>query len=197
MTGLHLADAGAAGDLVQVARLAARCRACPAMSGRLRSVPGDFPAGARLLLVGEAPGADEDRVGRPFVGRAGELLDRLLVEVGFPRATVAVANVLKCRPPGNRTPTRREVAHCRPYLDRQLTLAAPGIVLTMGATAAYWAFGAGRLADLRGRVHLRAGRAFVATYHPAAALRFGPAGAPMSALRADLRLVADLLERGD
>jgi DNA polymerase len=180
-----------------LADLCGACAACPELAGsRTRVVPGDFPPGARMLLVGEAPGAAEDESGRPFVGRGGRLLDRLLAEAGLDRRTVAVANVCRCRPPGNRTPTRAEARCCAGWLDRQVELADPPAIVTLGGTAAAWAFGAGvRIADLRGQVHERGGRVHVATYHPSAALRFGPNGAPMAALREDLTRAAQLVER--
>jgi DNA polymerase len=184
--------------------LADRCRGCLACSqlaaSRSRVVPGQFPAGARVLLVGEAPGAAEDEAGQPFVGRAGQLLDRLLAEAGLDRRTVAVTNVVKCRPPGNRTPRRAEARRCAGWLDRQVRLADPELIVTLGRTAAAWAFGPGaRLGDLRGAARPCAlggepdGRAVVATYHPSAALRFGPRGTPRAALADDLALVARLL----
>jgi uracil-DNA glycosylase len=147
-----------------------------------------------VLLVGEAPGAAEDEAGVPFVGRAGQLLDRLLDEAGLDRAAMAVANVLKCRPPGNRTPTSAEVGRCRAWLDRQVELADPVLVVTLGGTAASWALGRGvKLGQSRGAVHRLGQRALVVTYHPSAALRFGPKGAPMAALREDLVWVRTLL----
>ncbi len=178
------------GGLADLAVTVQRCTACPELVASRRSVVvGDFPPGARLLLVGEAPGAQEDAVGRPFVGKAGQLLDRLLDEAGLGRAEVAVANVLKCRPPGNRAPTRAEATRCRPWLDRQLDLLNPPLVVTLGTSAAAWAFGRSvRLADVRGRVHDLDGRRVLPTYHPSAAIRFGPSGAPLAALRADLVL---------
>jgi DNA polymerase len=179
-----------------LADLVGACRACPELAdARSQVVPGDFPPGARVLLVGEAPGAAEDETGRPFVGRAGRLLDELLVEARLDRRTVAVTNVCRCRPPGNRTPSRAEARRCAGWLDRQVELAGPQVVVTMGGTAAAWAFGPGqRLADLRGCERLAHGRTIVATYHPSAALRFGPNGAPMAALRVDLALAARLAE---
>ena len=164
------------------------------LTGRTHVVAGALPAGARVLLVGEAPGATEDAEGRPFVGRSGQLLDECLAAAGLRRDEVAVTNVVKCRPPGNRTPRRAEVLRCRPWLDRQLELADPAFVVTLGGTAAAAFFGAGaRIGALRGSVHHVHGRAVVVTYHPSAALRFGPAGEPARALREDLRLVATLL----
>jgi uracil-DNA glycosylase family 4 len=178
--------------------LAERARGCVAgpdlVAARSTVVIGDLPAGARLLLVGEAPGAREDEVGRPFVGKAGKLLDDVLAEAGIARADVAVANVVKCRPPGNRMPTRAEARRCRGWLDRQMQLADPELVVTLGGTALAWAFGYGtRLADMRGRVHDWRERRLLPTYHPSAAIRFGPAGAPLAALRADLKLAGEVL----
>ncbi len=171
------------------------CTACPELvAARDSVVVGELPAGARLVLVGEAPGAQEDLAGRPFVGRAGQLLDRLLVEAGLARTEVGVLNTLKCRPPGNRTPRAPELARCRGWLDRQLELAAPALVVAMGSTAVVWFHGRGaRIAALRGTVAEFGGRRVLATYHPSAALRFGPDGAPMAALREDLAQAASLL----
>ncbi|HET7531335.1 MAG TPA: uracil-DNA glycosylase [Mycobacteriales bacterium] len=185
-------------ECADLGTLAARARGCVACldlaARRTTVVVGDFPAAATLLLVGEAPGAQEDLAGRPFVGKAGQLLDRLLAESGIDRQTTAVANVLKCRPPDNRAPTSAEAARCTGWLDRQVELADPQIVLTLGGTALRWALGSGtRLRDARETVHGWRGRRLLATYHPSAAIRFGPAGAPMSALRSDLRTVAALL----
>jgi DNA polymerase len=189
------ARAESAVDLTAVGDSARGCRACAELAEQRQSVVvGDFPAPARLLVVGEAPGAQEDAAGRPFVGKGGQLLDRLLADAGLVRGEVAVANVLKCRPPANRTPTRAEANRCRGWLDRQVVLADPRLVVTLGGTALAWAFGPGhRLADLRGCVHDWQGRRLIATYHPSAALRFGPAGAPMGALRDDLALAAQTL----
>jgi DNA polymerase len=191
VTGLELADLSALADAAR------QCTACPELAvTRTNVVVGDTRPGARLLLVGEAPGADEDATGRPFVGRAGQLLDTLLAEVGLDRDIVSVANVLKCRPPGNRPPTRTEIANCRGWLEQQVQLLSPRIVVTLGGTAAAWAFGRSvRLADVRGRSHeLSAlpGRHVVPTYHPSAALRFGPNGEPRRLLREDLLYAASL-----
>jgi DNA polymerase len=172
-----------------------QCTACAELAEtRSRVVPGDFPPGARLLLVGEAPGAQEDEVGRPFVGKGGRLLDEILVAAGLRREEVAVANVLKCRPPRNRQPTRAEAQRCTGWLDRQVLLADPHVVMTLGTTAMTWALGTGlRLTDVRGRVHSWRGRRLVPTYQPSAALRFGPRGTPMAALHDDVRLAASLV----
>lgn len=167
--------------------------ACPELAAsRTSVVPGDFPSAARFLVVGEAPGAQEDEVGRPFVGKAGQLLDQLLREAGVDRSDVAVANVLKCRPPGNRAPTRMESARCTRWLDRQVELLDPALVVALGGTAVAWALGYGvRLGEVRGQVLPWRGRRLVVSYHPSAAIRFGPNGMPRAALRADLQLAAE------
>ena len=190
-----LERARASDDLSTLASRARGCVACPELAAeRTTVVVGDFPAGARLLLVGEAPGAQEDATGRPFVGKAGQLLDRLLAEAGVDRGSVAVANVLKCRPPDNRAPKTLETARCRGWLDRQVELVDLPVVVTLGGTALRWALGPGiRLRDARAEVHDWRGRRLLATYHPSAAIRFGPGGAPMAALRLDLRSAAELL----
>jgi DNA polymerase len=144
-----------------------------------------------MLIVGEAPGANEDEAGRPFVGRGGQLLDELLAGVGIARADVAVLNVLKCRPPSNRTPSRAEALRCTGWLDRQVELLSPPMIVTLGRTALTWALGAKvTLESMRGLVHEWRGRRLVVSYHPSAALRFGPRGAPRLALEADLKFVA-------
>jgi len=180
--------------LDELATCAQRCVACAELAAtRTTVVVGRMPPGAEVLLIGEAPGAQEDVIGVPFVGKSGQLLDKLLAEVGMPRDRVAVANVLKCRPPGNRKPRRDEVDNCRPWLERQIDLLDPLVICTLGGTAAEWALGAGvRIAALRGARHTFGGRPLVATYHPSAAIRFGPNGAPLAALREDLALVARL-----
>jgi DNA polymerase len=171
------------------------CVACPELAAsRTTVVVGTRPAGgSAVLLVGEAPGATEDQLGVPFVGKAGQLLDELLDEAGLPRAQVAVANVLKCRPPGNRKPARAEVGNCRGWLSAQIRLIDPPVICALGGSAAEWFFGpSARIGELRGQPHPIDGRSVVATYHPSAAIRFGPAGLPRAGLRADLALVAAL-----
>ncbi len=174
------------------------CVACSELAAsRISVVVGQAPLSARLALVGEAPGAQEDAAGVPFVGRAGALLNDLLDEAGLSRADVAVLNVLKCRPPGNRPPRPLEVINCRPWLQRQLDLVDPTVTVALGLSATRWFLGrTTTLGAVRGRTHLVAGRCVVPTYHPSAALRFGPAGAPLAALRTDLALAVSVLARG-
>jgi DNA polymerase len=168
------------------------CAACAELAvGRTHVVVGDRGRDTRLALVGEAPGAAEDAAGRPFVGKAGQLLDRLLAEAGLDRSHVAVLNTVKCRPPGNRAPRPLELANCTPFLSAQVALLRPRLVVALGLTAVRWFLGRGiALGAARGVVHsVRVGSLdvdVIATYHPSAAIRFGPAGAPMAALREDL-----------
>jgi uracil-DNA glycosylase len=150
------------------------CRRCALCDSRSRTVFGVGEPKARWFIVGEAPGADEDRQGEPFVGRAGQLLNAMLQSVGQPRATVYIANVLKCRPPGNRDPLPDEVRQCLPNLQRQIELVAPDLILCVGRVAAQNLLGVDlTLAQLRGKVHRLgdAKRPVVVTYHPAYLLR--------------------------
>jgi DNA polymerase len=151
----------------------AQCHACGLAKTRKCTVPGVGAGDAAWMFVGEAPGADEDAQGEPFVGAAGQLLDNMLAALGLARdAHVFIANVLKCRPPGNRTPTPPEVAACRPYLDRQIELVAPGLIVALGRSAACTLLGIeAPVASLRNRVHHYGGTPLVVTYHPAYLLR--------------------------
>ncbi len=176
-----------------LAAAARGCTACPELAETRRSVVvGAAPASARLLVLGEAPGAVEDETGAPFVGRSGQLLDLLLAEVGGDRARTAVLNTLKCRPPGNRPPRPAESAHCRGWTERQLALVAPEVVVTLGLSATRWFLGPVVLGEVRGRVHQVAGRRVLPTYHPSAAIRSGPLGEPRRLLRDDLALAVRL-----
>ncbi len=189
--------AGAAPDWTALAEVARGCLACPELTGARRNVVvGDVPVSGRpvVAFVGEAPGANEDATGRPFVGKAGALLDELLVTAGLDRRRTAVLNVVKCRPPGNRTPKAAEVDRCSGWLRRQLELLDPPAVVALGLSAAKWFLGPRTvLAQVRGRPHDLDGRTLWVTYHPSAAIRFGPNGAPRAALLADLTAVAGSL----
>ena len=193
--------AAAAPDWATLAAAARPCLACPELAAvRQHVVVGDVPVGGRppFALVGEAPGATEDETGRPFVGRSGALLDQLLGEAGLARSEAAVLNIVKCRPPGNRTPKATEVARCSGWLRRQLELLAPPVVVALGLSAAKWCLGPRTVLAQAREVgpHDYDGRRLWATYHPSAAIRFGPNGAPRAALLADLRAVAASLGRG-
>jgi uracil-DNA glycosylase len=151
----------------------ANCRACRLCEGRTRTVFGVGDTHPEWLIVGEAPGENEDRQGEPFVGPAGQLLDNMLKAVGLDRRSkVYIANVLKCRPPGNRNPEAEEVAQCEPFLRRQVELLRPRIILAMGRFAAQTLLASTEpIGKLRGRAHEYLGVPVVVTYHPAYLLR--------------------------
>jgi uracil-DNA glycosylase family 4 len=177
-------------------RLAARirrCVRCPLHEGRRHAVPGDGDAGARVMLVGEAPGAREDETGRPFCGASGRFLDGLLKAVGLARPDLFITSSVKCRPPRNRTPRAEELSTCgRLWLERQVGLIGPDLVVLMGKTPILQALGErGSLLGLHGRVRVREGRRFLLTYHPAAAMRFP---GPKAAMLQDFRQIVRLLD---
>ena len=148
------------------------CTRCPLHTGRHKLVFGDGSPYARLMFVGEGPGADEDAQGLPFVGKAGQLLNNMINAMGLKREEVYIANVVKCRPPGNRVPEQDEGAQCTPFLFRQIDVVHPQVLVALGATAATWLLGMRRpLAGLRGRVHPLRGTKLIVTYHPAYLLR--------------------------
>jgi uracil-DNA glycosylase family 4 len=170
-----------------VAEDAGGCTRCRLADGRTQVVFGMGAPDADLMFIGEGPGAEEDRQGLPFVGRSGQLLDRLLAEeLGIHRDRVYIANVVKCRPPGNRDPLPDEIAACRPWLETQLDLIAPKVIVTLGRFATQALLGTKEgITSLRGRVHpFRDGIVVVPTFHPAAALRGG--AEPLAKMRADL-----------
>lgn len=163
------------------------CTACRLCEGRTQVVFGMGDPAAELMFVGEGPGAEEDRRGLPFVGRSGKLLDRLMAEeMGLSRDTAYIANVVKCRPPDNRDPRPDEIAACRPYLEAQLELIDPTVVVTLGNFAAKLLLDTTvGITKLRGRAYSWGDRVLVPTLHPAAVLR-GGGGEAMAKVRADM-----------
>jgi len=161
-------------ELAELAAAAAVCTLCPLSQGRTHVVFGVGDPDADLMLVGEAPGYHEDQQGEPFVGPAGKLLDRLLADIGRKRSQVYIANVLKCRPPGNRDPLQPEIDACSDYLRRQLALVDPKVVVTLGnfSTRLLLKRDVG-ISRLRGQVYPWWNRYLVPTLHPAAVLRSG------------------------
>lgn len=161
--------------LKQLERLRERCLICTQCvlrEGCQQVVFGEGNLQTRLLLVGEGPGADEDRLGRPFVGTAGRLLDRILEAVELKRDELYITNVVKCRPPGNRLPLQTEVEACLPYLQHQIRLIDPAIIICLGSLAARTLFDRNQsITRLRGRWHSLDGRRYMPTFHPAALLR--------------------------
>jgi len=185
-----IAAAGADTTLAELATQVARCTRCELHASRTQTVFGVGDPKARLMVVGEAPGADEDAQGEPFVGRAGRLLDAMLLGIGLARGQVYIANILKCRPPRNRDPLPREVLSCSAYLDRQIRLVAPELILAVGRIAAQNLLGVTTpIGKLRGAQHVHPGThtPVLVTYHPAYLLR-----SPLEKRRAweDLKQVA-------
>jgi DNA polymerase len=182
--------------LADVERVALACTLCPLSQGRTTVVFGEGDPHARLMVVGEGPGREEDLQGRPFVGRSGQLLDKLLEEeAGLVRRQVYIANVVKCRPPGNRDPLPEEIAACRPYLDQQVELIGPRVVLTLGNFATRALLGTNEgISRLRGRSYpFGRSAVLVPTFHPAAALRGG--GEVVARMRADIVRARQALDR--
>ena len=182
-------------SLAEVERQASVCTRCPLSSGRTQVVFGVGDPNADLMFVGEGPGAQEDLQGEPFVGRSGQLLDRLVRdELGLGRDRFYIANVVKCRPPGNRDPQPHEVATCRPWLESQIDLVDPAVVVTLGNFATKLLLDTTEgITRCRGRAYPFRKGMLVPTFHPAAALRSG--GDTLAQMRADLVRAKQLLRR--
>jgi uracil-DNA glycosylase len=161
---------GAEALLTAVAAEVSGCTRCPLHVGRKLTVPGEGNPLSDVLLVGEGPGAREDATGRPFVGPAGQLLDELLHSIGWAREHVFIANVVKCRPPGNRDPEPVEIEACRPYLDRQEAALDPAVIVTLGRHSLRRYLPDARIGEVHGRLRRSGGRFVFPMYHPAAAL---------------------------
>lgn len=169
------------------------CTRCDLCRARSHIVFGEGNPNADLMFIGEAPGKDEDRQGRPFVGRAGQLLARLLEEAGFARDQVYIANVIKCRPPENRTPEPEEVLTCKPFLLQQVRIIGPKVLVLLGSVALKAFFGFEKtISRMRGQELAYEGRMVVPTYHPAFALRNPPS---VETVRHDILLACEFLNR--
>ena len=169
---LFTGPVGTANTLEEIAELVRACTACALHKGAKNAVPGDGKAGARLMCIGEGPGASEDETGHPFVGQAGQLLTKILAAIDLKREDVYIANVVKHRPPGNRVPAPDEVRACLPYLARQVEIVRPAVIIALGLSAAQALLDTkDSLGKLRGREHRYHGIPVIVTYHPAALLR--------------------------
>lgn len=155
-------------DLSYLAEKISSCPLCPLSLSRNCAVPGSGPSHAKIMLVGEAPGREEDLKGLPFVGRAGKLLDEALAQAGIKRSDVFITSVVKCRPPKNRKPKKGEIQQCFPYLQAQMDAINPKIICLMGNTATGAVLGIQGVTTLRGQI---LDNRFLVTYHPAAVLR--------------------------
>ena len=157
--------------LADIARLVRECTDCPLHQGRTQAVPGEGPDAAELLFIGEGPGVQEDRQGRPFVGPAGAFLEELLQSIGMTRDQVYIANMVKCRPPNNRDPAPGEIAACAKYLERQIELIDPRLIVTLGRFSTGRFLPGQSISRVRGRLRTVNGRQIYPIMHPAAGLR--------------------------
>jgi uracil-DNA glycosylase family 4 len=148
----------------------ARCTRCALSQSRVKTVPGEGPENADIMFIGEAPGFHENQQGRPFVGAAGKFLDELLASIDLHREDVYICNVIKCRPPGNRDPLSEEIEACRPFLDRQIELIQPKIIVTLGRYSMARYFSNAKISQIHGRPRKMGGIIYYPMYHPAAAL---------------------------
>lgn len=147
------------------------CTLCPLHETRINAVPGEGSPNAKLFFIGEAPGAREDETGRPFVGRSGKLLTSMIEEIGLSREDVFISSILKSRPPNNRKPTRSEIELCRPYLERQIEIINPKIIVLLGSYAISSLVGPWKVTESHGQFFEAQDRIYFMTFHPAAALR--------------------------
>jgi len=157
-------------DLQQIAAEVNACTKCKLHQGRKRAVPGEGPANAEIMFIGEGPGFHEDQQGRPFVGAAGNLLVELLAAIGLKREQVFIGNVVKCRPPGNRDPEPDELQACAGYLERQITALNPKVIVTLGRYSMEKFFPGAKISSIHGQARKVGDRLVVAMFHPAAAL---------------------------
>lgn len=180
-------------ELEAVHAEARACTRCALAQTRKLVVPGEGPANAELMFIGEAPGYWENERGVPFVGQAGQLLEELLKGIGMQRTDVFIANVLKCRPPNNRDPLPDEVSACRPYLDQQLRIIKPLVVVTLGRHSSARFFPPRTMRDMHGKAQTLEGMTIMPTYHPAAILR---QPGLRKVVDEDFQLIASLLKKG-
>ncbi len=157
-------------ELIELHKEIAVCQRCELAKGRTRTVPGEGPENAEIMFIGEAPGFHEDRQGRPFVGAAGKFLDELLESIGLKREEVYICNVIKCRPPGNRDPLSDEIAACQPFLDKQIELIQPKLIVTLGRFSMARYFPNAQITRVHGQPKRIGNRIYYPMFHPAAAL---------------------------
>ncbi len=181
-------------DLKQIAAEVRACTRCPLHIGRKNAVPGEGPANAEVMLIGEGPGFHEDQQGRPFVGPSGQFLNELLALAGYRREEVFIANVVKCRPPGNRDPLPEEIEACSIYLDRQIAVINPKVIVTLGRYSMAKFFPNAKISAIHGQARRVNGRIVVAMYHPAAALH---QPALRDAIEADFRRLREIVRAAE
>ncbi len=172
----------------------AACQRCELAKGRTQTVPGEGPENAEIMFIGEAPGFHEDRQGRPFVGAAGRFLEELLASIGLKREEVFICNVIKCRPPGNRDPLSGEIVACKPFLDKQIELIQPKLIVTLGRYSMARCFPNAQITRVHGQPKRIGGRIYYPMFHPAAALH-----QPKwrSAVEEDMRKIPQILKEAE
>ena len=188
----NLKDRNFPGKAINLYREIADCPNCELARERTQTVPGSGPIPCDLMLIGEAPGKNEDEQGLPFVGRSGALLDQLLADIKLTRDDVYITNVVKCRPPENRDPTPTEVATCGDFLSRQIELVNPRVIVTLGKFAMARWFSGMTISKLRGQAISESGRWIMPVFHPAYVLRTRLTNLPL--IEADFAQIANLLE---
>ncbi len=181
-------------ELTQLHHEIKTCKKCQLFKGTKQSVPGEGPADARIMFIGEAPGWNEDQQGRPFVGAAGQFLDHLINSIGLKREEVYITNVVKHRPPDNREPLPGEIEACRPWLDRQIEIIRPKVIVTLGRYSMARFFPDKTISKVHGTAVKKDGVLYFAMYHPAAALHQGNLRAT---LEADMLKIPPLLAELD
>jgi uracil-DNA glycosylase len=178
--------------LAQVAREVTVCEKCALYHSRKKAVPGEGPADAEIMFIGEGPGFYENEQGRPFVGAAGQFLDQLLAQAGLKRSDVWITNVVKCRPPGNRDPQPEELAACNEYLERQIQAIRPSIIITLGRYSMAKFMPGAKISGVHGQMRKIGDRYVIAMFHPAAALH---QASLKPAILADFSKLPELLEQ--
>jgi uracil-DNA glycosylase family 4 len=179
-------------ELQALAAEIAKCTRCLLHRGRTKVVPGEGPEDADIVFIGEAPGFHEDQQGRPFVGEAGRLLENLLESIGLKREEVFIANVIKCRPPGNRDPLPEEIEACKPFLDRQIELIEPKLIVTLGRFSMARAFPKARISRIHGQPRKIGSIVYYPMYHPAAALH---RASLRSIIEEDMQRIPELIKQ--
>lgn len=158
-------------EIKEIAKKVMACKRCMLWESRKNAVPGEGSSRAKIMFIGEAPGSREDELGRPFCGRAGEFLDELLAKTGIKRKDIFITSVVKCRPPNNRAPKDDEIKACRPYLEKQIGLINPKIIVLLGEIALNTLLGMKRISAHHGKV-IKKDRIYIPMFHPAAGMRF-------------------------
>ncbi|MEE8346595.1 MAG: uracil-DNA glycosylase [Dehalococcoidia bacterium] len=179
-------------ELEELHRRIATCPDCDLCRTRTHAVPGEGPPDAEILFVGEAPGFNEDQQARPFIGAAGRFLDELIASIGLRRDQVFIANVIKCRPPNNRDPLPGEIDACRKYLEQQIEIIRPKVIVSLGRYSLAWFSPRDTISKVHGQAKVKDGAYFIPMYHPAAALH---AGSMRKVIEEDFRKIPAVLER--